>query len=618
MPPAPNELARVVWASHILAYLDRYTHVPTEVPSLAEGLDDDFVGENEGGEARDDETIAPERLAAHDVGIRKKFLNCVAELLSNVKGGDRVMATAMRESEDAIEVDIASNGGFGPEDEQYLDSLSQFLALEGDEDTAEKRHAFLDATIAYNAPRIDFWADGLVKITRKAQDLSKERRRIVEAATIAMQSHEDATLILQKHIGEMRPDVVFRWLRLLARPVTGLKILRQVAQLLPNFRNVTFIALVPPPRISLSKSQIPPTIASAWKRLGLPKQPNGPPRTLHGKDAKFKKECGRELPTHCEIQLVTRHGVLKTIFIDVNKRRSIDLSRHALTLYCEDHSDVANEAVHQAVERCPGMTVPTRVYGEVVALYGRPGRHSGIPFGDMNLACFRHVLDYFSTYFDSEVHPVRGDAYSVRALKISCELEHALSGDELFTEVSVDRDLPFASQVSQLSKLLGYEMRVCETDSSRLEQHLALVGEDDTGRDMENPYAEALMVNMDHSGDRWGKAAEYICRYCHDVLGSVFRQFASGKISQHSVLAEAIPEKLAAWREALPEKLAARREAPLEKLAELRVREFPPEEELAAGREARMEKLVAEREALAEKLAPERETRPPGEADIRE
>lgn len=86
---------------------------------------------------------------------------------------------------------------------------------------------------------------------------------------------------------------------------------------------------------------------------------------------------------------------------------------------------------------------------------------------------------------------------------------------------------------------------------------------------MKNPYAKALMADglgeiPRHRGGRTGnlvlvstdgadvdlEAAEYVCRHCHDVLEPLFEQSASGRISRESALAEATPEKLAAWREA--------------------------------------------------------------------
>lgn len=45
--------------------------------------------------------------------IRSKFLDCVAQLLSPSKGWESVAATALREQEDFVEIDVARNDCFG-------------------------------------------------------------------------------------------------------------------------------------------------------------------------------------------------------------------------------------------------------------------------------------------------------------------------------------------------------------------------------------------------------------------------------------------------------------------------------------------------------------------------
>ncbi|KAL2012922.1 hypothetical protein VTN00DRAFT_447 [Thermoascus crustaceus] len=60
------------------------------------------------------EITAATALAGSDEEVWMKFLNCLAELLSPVKGGDSVTATAVREREDYVEVDVVRNRDFGP------------------------------------------------------------------------------------------------------------------------------------------------------------------------------------------------------------------------------------------------------------------------------------------------------------------------------------------------------------------------------------------------------------------------------------------------------------------------------------------------------------------------
>jgi hypothetical protein len=74
--------------------------------------------------------------ASSDV-LRQKFLDCISELLAHTKGGDCVTATALREKEDDVEVDVARNNGLNLEDEAYLGGLKQFLAMQAE----GKRHS---------------------------------------------------------------------------------------------------------------------------------------------------------------------------------------------------------------------------------------------------------------------------------------------------------------------------------------------------------------------------------------------------------------------------------------------------------------------------------------------
>jgi hypothetical protein len=121
--PASPELAHVVWASHILSYLNCYTET---APDRDEETNLEEEEEDEDSETATQDT---DLLTPYDADIRSKFLNCVAELLSHSKGGAAVTATALREKEDSVEVDLARNSGFRAADKKYLASLSAFLAV---------------------------------------------------------------------------------------------------------------------------------------------------------------------------------------------------------------------------------------------------------------------------------------------------------------------------------------------------------------------------------------------------------------------------------------------------------------------------------------------------------
>ena len=118
-------VAQIVWATHILSYLAPSTFfIPTD------------------DTAEDDEQAVPQQEADLDAAtdelqvlttdyeaIRRKFLNCIAELLSPSKGGPYVTATALREQNEFVEVDVARNSGFIADDASYLDLLTSFLAI---------------------------------------------------------------------------------------------------------------------------------------------------------------------------------------------------------------------------------------------------------------------------------------------------------------------------------------------------------------------------------------------------------------------------------------------------------------------------------------------------------
>lgn len=135
-PKAIDEVAKVVWASHILSYWNPYTTPmsdkplqPKHTPSDHDTTDDeDYLDSLDIDNASTDTAL----LAVGDKALREKFLNSISELLAHTKGGEHVTAAALREKEDAIEIDIARNTGFGREDNNYLSSLARFLSRQGE------------------------------------------------------------------------------------------------------------------------------------------------------------------------------------------------------------------------------------------------------------------------------------------------------------------------------------------------------------------------------------------------------------------------------------------------------------------------------------------------------
>lgn len=131
-----DEFARVVWASHILSYLN-----PNTITTLDETISsnqqstDDSANDDEEEEPSDDSdleetSVNNQLLTTGSETIREKFLNCICDILSHTKGSKFVTAAALREKEDSVEIDLARNDGFDAKDDEYLSSLAMFLAIE--------------------------------------------------------------------------------------------------------------------------------------------------------------------------------------------------------------------------------------------------------------------------------------------------------------------------------------------------------------------------------------------------------------------------------------------------------------------------------------------------------
>jgi hypothetical protein len=260
-----------------------------------------------------------------------------------------------------------------------------------------------------------------------------------------------------------------------------------------------------------------------------------------------------------------QHMLLWTLPFTTNNRRGVDLGYH-ITIYYPDYDEIINKSVHRAVTACHGMTVPTVMHGNMVAVSGPPLR-SVTEHSDMTLADFRHTLDFFSTYFDDTIRETP-NAHYVLALKVSSPLERMLYGRETFTSVWVDRYFVSTSSVSRLSALLlGYEIRVCHVSDAEMERQSDTETE---GSDWDNPYAKVLMFNIDPSGEGWGKGenwtrkggailmredgqgldtelAEMMCRYCVDVLQPLFDKSLKGEASCSEVFSEISQERMNGW-----------------------------------------------------------------------
>lgn len=124
-----ERIARIMWAAHILFYLTKtqsHNKQPQDTKNNA-GCDDGDTDESSDN-GTDYETERTVILSSPRASIREKFLDCIAQLLSPCKGWDGVTATAIREGEDGVEVDVASNDGFLSREGRYCTRLERYLA----------------------------------------------------------------------------------------------------------------------------------------------------------------------------------------------------------------------------------------------------------------------------------------------------------------------------------------------------------------------------------------------------------------------------------------------------------------------------------------------------------
>lgn len=156
----PDErIAHVIWAAHILSYLDKKrSHIEyqqlEEIPEDAE-LECDYV---------DAETERAQILGASSDSVRSKFLDCIAQLLSPCKGWDAVTASALREQEDFVEVDVARNDCFGTNTDQnsvqheddlekvkhYCTKLEEFLSRNSKLSGVPSKSIMIVTNLAYS------------------------------------------------------------------------------------------------------------------------------------------------------------------------------------------------------------------------------------------------------------------------------------------------------------------------------------------------------------------------------------------------------------------------------------------------------------------------------------
>lgn len=110
---------RIVWTAHILSYLTgNRSHRELNQHDSDSEDSDDFTSDYQS-----DNTVV---LTGPKNSVRQKFLDCIAQLLSPCKGWNGVTATAIREGEDLVEIDVARNDCFECNDGYSLNDTRDY------------------------------------------------------------------------------------------------------------------------------------------------------------------------------------------------------------------------------------------------------------------------------------------------------------------------------------------------------------------------------------------------------------------------------------------------------------------------------------------------------------
>ncbi|KAL9099992.1 MAG: hypothetical protein Q9163_004573 [Psora crenata] len=346
MPRREERIARVVWAAYILSYLSKQRrHRQLQPPDLA-GEEE----EEEGFEGSELDAVTERTAVLQEPreSIRSKFLDCIAQLLSPSKGWESVTATALREREDFVEVDIARNDCFNismdgrPDQHAYEFGRAEAdycRKLEHDLSTATHQASFSEfelLAISYTSRRVDYWVEQLraslnsasvgpnwdsqrwfrhlsaietwmavIELLRaKNFEGIKFRESFAQRAYDCVGSADLHGLLHIAFDGRMGSKV---WciLRFIARPITDCRMLRSIASQFPQFRDIRISPVVARPKESLSP-EYRIDISEAWARLELA-PPSSEQVVTSVLGEKFKQNCAATCDLHAEIQLFTHY-----------------------------------------------------------------------------------------------------------------------------------------------------------------------------------------------------------------------------------------------------------------------------------------------------------------------
>ena len=304
-----------------------------------------------------DSDAATERMAClswSQESIRFRFLDCAAQLLSPSKGWEYVTATALRERDDFVEIDVARNDCFGPTrgdwstgvgadscvvEEEYFRKFEKYMATADpgnhESQTAVPSGGFVSDAVAYTGGRIDHWAGELRRLLyvspdrrgkKKQPSPQKDAKTWTDFKCLLFQGTTGSANFREKIVDRayrcaLSADIrqflhtkpqakdrrkVWHALKSLARPILDCRTLRDIAIRHPQFQNIHICPVRQRRKTALLDAysdEHEVNITFTWNKLAPGGSSLSEAKVLAGFSDKFKSDCGKSFALHAEMQL---------------------------------------------------------------------------------------------------------------------------------------------------------------------------------------------------------------------------------------------------------------------------------------------------------------------------
>jgi hypothetical protein len=355
-----ERIARIIWAGHILSYLAKHQsnirlQGMQQVQATGEEEDEEEELDNEQLDAATEKMV---NLSESPESVRFRFLDSIAELLSPSKGWEYVTATALREREEFVEIDVARNDCFGPvrqdwstssaaadpgiTEEEYFRKLENYLAAPNQGQMAAHSGEFMADAIAYTGARIDHWVDELRRLLRVGPDRrgrkkqfsspkdvktwtdfkclllqgttgsASFREKIVNRAYRCVLSTDLRRFLCNQPQANLKDENLKIWhaLKSLAKPILDCRVLRDIAIQHAQFRNIRICPVRQRHKTALRdahRDENETEITHTWSKLASGGSSSPEATVLVGFRDKFKSDCGKSFALHAEMQLFTHY-----------------------------------------------------------------------------------------------------------------------------------------------------------------------------------------------------------------------------------------------------------------------------------------------------------------------